>query len=65
MLFNVPTCIFPLTVKIFQGLKEILAAQLPAKQAALKDLKTKYGNVSLGEVTVDQVVYFFWIMLFS
>jgi citrate synthase len=38
------------------GLKEILAAQLPAKQAALKDLKTKYGNVSLGEVTVDQCI---------
>jgi citrate synthase len=38
------------------GLKDILAAQLPAKQAALKDLKTKYGNVSLGEVTVDQCI---------
>jgi len=38
------------------GLKEILAAQLPAKQAALKDLKTKYGDVSLGEVTVDQCI---------
>jgi citrate synthase len=38
------------------GLKEILADQLPAKQAALKDLKTKYGNTSLGEVTVDQCI---------
>ena len=48
-------------VKIFntpfasQDLKDVLFAQIPAKQAALKDLKAKYGKVSLGEVTVDQV----------
>jgi len=37
-------------------LKEILAAQIPGKQAELKELKTKYGGVSLGEVTVDQCI---------
>jgi citrate synthase len=39
-----------------QELKEILAAQIPGKQAELKELKTKYGGVSLGEVTVDQCI---------
>lgn len=39
-----------------QGIKEILKGQIPAKQAALKKLKEKYGNKSLGEVTVDQCI---------
>jgi citrate synthase len=39
-----------------KSLKEILKAQIPAKQAALKDLKAKYGDKSLGEVTVDQCI---------
>jgi hypothetical protein len=38
-----------------QRLHDILEAQIPIKQAALKKLKEKYGNMSLGEVTVDQV----------
>jgi hypothetical protein len=38
-----------------QGLRDTLFAQIPARQAALKDLKDKYGKVSLGEVTVEQV----------
>ena len=37
-------------------LKDVLTAQIPVKQAALKDLKTKYGGNSLGEVTVDQCI---------
>jgi citrate synthase len=31
-------------------------AQVPVKQAAMKELKAKYGNMSLGEVTVDQCI---------
>jgi hypothetical protein len=38
-----------------QELKEILAAQIPGKQAELKELKTKYGGVSLGEVKVHPI----------
>lgn len=38
------------------SLKEVLKAQIPAKQAALKQLKEKYGNLSLGEVTVEQCI---------
>lgn len=38
------------------GLKEILKAQLPAKQEAMKKLKKDYGHLSLGEVTVDQCI---------
>jgi len=39
-----------------KSLKEILKAQIPIKQAAMKELKAKYGNMSLGEVTVDQCI---------
>jgi len=39
-----------------KSLKEILKAQIPVKQAAMKELKAKYGNMSLGEVTVDQCI---------
>lgn len=38
------------------SLKETLASQIPAKQAQMKELKAKYGNRSLGEVTVDQCI---------
>lgn len=37
-----------------KDLKTILQEQIPAKQAFLKELKTKYGETVLGEVTVDQ-----------
>lgn len=40
-----------------QGLHDILKAQIPVKQAALKKLKETYGSMSLGEVTVDQVLF--------
>jgi hypothetical protein len=40
-----------------------LAAQIPEKQAALKSLKAKYGNRSLGEVTVDQVFDYYWFQI--
>ena len=43
----------PLSVK---SLKEVLAAQIPGKQEALKKLKKEYGDKSLGEVTVDQCI---------
>ncbi|EFC45397.1 mitochondrial citrate synthetase [Naegleria gruberi] len=33
-------------------LKSILAAQIPQKQAELKEIKEKFGNVSLGDTTV-------------
>lgn len=39
-----------------KSLKETLAAQIPAKQAQMKELKAKYGHRSLGEVTVDQCI---------
>lgn len=39
-----------------QGLHEILKNQIPVKQAAIKELKEKYGSMSLGEVTVDQCI---------
>lgn len=38
------------------GLKDILAAKMPAEQAALKDLKVTHGAKVLGEVTVDQCI---------
>jgi len=37
-------------------LKETLVAQIPGKQAELKELKTKHGSKVLGEVTVDQCI---------
>ena len=39
-----------------QSLKEVLAAQIPAKQDEMKALKKEYGNMVLGEVTVDQCI---------
>ena len=39
-----------------KSLKEVLKAQIPAKQEALKKLKKEYGHRSLGEVTVDQCI---------
>ena len=39
-----------------KSLKEVLAAQIPAKQEALKSLKKEYGHLSLGEVSVDQCI---------
>lgn len=38
----------------FTSLKETLAQQIPVKRKALNELKNKYGDVVLGEVTVDQ-----------
>ncbi|KAJ1450350.1 hypothetical protein M885DRAFT_621736 [Pelagophyceae sp. CCMP2097] len=38
------------------SLKEVLAAQVPQKQAELKELKAKHGNRVIGEVTVDQCI---------
>ena len=38
------------------SLKDVLAAQIPGKQAELKRLKTEHGDKSLGEVTVDQCI---------
>ena len=37
-------------------LKDILASQIPAKQAELKEVKAAHGSKSLGEVTVDQCI---------
>ena len=39
-----------------QGLKEILAAQIPAKQAWLKKMKVEHGNKHVDKVTIDQLV---------
>ena len=39
-----------------KSIKEVLKDQIPIKQKALKELKAKYGNRSLGEVTVDQCI---------
>ena len=38
------------------SLHEVLANQIPAKQAELKELKEKYGDKVLGNVTVDQCI---------
>jgi citrate synthase len=38
------------------SLKAVLAGQMDAKRAQLVDMKKKYGDVSLGEVTVDQAI---------
>ena len=38
------------------SLRDILKKQIPAKQAALKELKSKYGDRVIGEVTVDQAI---------
>lgn len=40
----------------FTSLKDTLEAQLPAKRQYMADLKKNYGDVSLGEVTVDQCI---------
>jgi hypothetical protein len=37
-------------------LKETLIDQIPAKQEAMKKLKAECGNLSLGDVTVDQCI---------
>ena len=37
-------------------LKEILKAQIPAKQLEIKELKAKHGSKVLGEVTVEQCI---------
>jgi len=39
-----------------KSLKDTLKDQIPAKQEALKKLKKTYGDMSLGEVTVDQCI---------
>lgn len=39
-----------------QSLKDTLKDQIPAKQEALKRLKNEYGNLVLGEVTVEQCI---------
>eukprot|EP00617_Octactis_speculum_P021578 CAMPEP_0185754146 /NCGR_PEP_ID=MMETSP1174-20130828/12791_1 /TAXON_ID=35687 /ORGANISM="Dictyocha speculum, Strain CCMP1381" /LENGTH=464 /DNA_ID=CAMNT_0028432233 /DNA_START=20 /DNA_END=1414 /DNA_ORIENTATION=+ len=38
------------------SLKAVLDAQVPRKQAELKELKQKYGNEIIGNVTVDQCI---------
>ena len=38
------------------SLKAVLAGQMDAKRAQFVDMKKKYGDVSLGEVTVDQAI---------
>jgi citrate synthase len=37
------------------GIKEAFAAKLPAAIAEVKEVRAKYGDMSLGEVTVNQV----------
>jgi len=37
-------------------LKAAFAAKIPEKQAALKEIKAKYGSSKLGEITVDQAI---------
>ena len=39
-----------------KSLRETLKDQIPSQQEALKKLKKEYGNLSLGEVTVDQCI---------
>ena len=38
------------------SLRDVLAAQIPKKQEELKRLKSEYGHLSLGNVTVDQAI---------
>jgi citrate synthase len=44
------------TCKTGYPLKDALAAQIPIKLAEMKDLRAKFGDRSLGEVTVDQCI---------
>jgi citrate synthase len=44
------------SARALSTLKDVLAAQIPVKQNRIKELKTKYGGKSLGEVTVDQAI---------
>ena len=37
-------------------IQEVLAEQIPKKQAEMKELKKEFGSKSLGEVTVDQCI---------
>jgi len=39
-----------------RSIRDVLEAQIPAKQAALKKLKDEYGDRVLAEVTVDQCI---------
>ena len=39
-----------------QSLQEVLSAQVPLKQAEMKELRQEYGAKVLGEVTVDQCI---------
>eukprot|EP01032_Pedospumella_encystans_P020166 gene20165-22917_t len=39
-----------------QSLKDVLRAQIPRKQEELKELRQKYGKLSLGKSTVDQCI---------
>ncbi len=41
---------------VYQSLKDTLRDQIPIKQEELKKLKKDYGDLSLGEVTVDQCI---------
>jgi len=38
------------------NIRDVLASQIPIKQAEVKMLKQKYGHRALGEVTVDQCI---------
>eukprot|EP00612_Vaucheria_litorea_P005539 CAMPEP_0171462506 /NCGR_PEP_ID=MMETSP0945-20130129/6518_1 /TAXON_ID=109269 /ORGANISM="Vaucheria litorea, Strain CCMP2940" /LENGTH=455 /DNA_ID=CAMNT_0011989049 /DNA_START=18 /DNA_END=1385 /DNA_ORIENTATION=+ len=43
-------------VRGVSSLKDILSNQIPEKQKSLAKLKKEYGHVTLGEVTIDQVI---------
>jgi len=44
------------SIRSISTLKDVLAAQVPTKQADLKALKQEHGGKVLGEVTVDQCI---------
>lgn len=45
----------PLLASPLQSLKERVISLIPQKQAELKEVSSKYGDKSLGNVTVSQV----------
>jgi citrate synthase len=50
------TKLFSKRFKATKSLHDTLKGQIPAKQEALKQLKNKYGDRVLGEVTVEQCI---------
>jgi hypothetical protein len=45
--------------KGYEALKGRLEEIIPVKKEEVKELKSKFGHVSLGEITIEQVIFYF------